>query len=180
MELPAFSTFQTRTVLSQLPLTTIVPHGENATAVTPKVCPAKGIACTGLPLLAFQTQTVLSQLPLTTLVPHGENATEYTRSSCMASGLLHVCVRARAIVPQISSEWKGERPRNTINCLEIDNSANGVVGAGLPFEIDRPSVRRSPALCVPHAHRLVGAPSHHSPVLKKGVAWKIMLDLAYR
>ena len=64
---------QSRAVLSKDPVRTREPSGENATAVTEAVCPARVV--TALALSASQSRAVLSPEPVRTLLPSGANAT---------------------------------------------------------------------------------------------------------
>ena len=61
--------------LSSLPVTTVLPSGLNATAVTASV---RNGGPMGLPVAASQSRAVLSSLPVTTALPSGLNATALT------------------------------------------------------------------------------------------------------
>ena len=72
--------FHNRTVLSPLPLASMVPSGEKQTLVTESVCPMRVFKC--CPVAGFHNRSVLSPLPLASMVPSGEKQTLVTDSVC--------------------------------------------------------------------------------------------------
>src|SRR5262249_30790408 len=72
------ATFQSLSVLSQLPESTSRPSGEKATELTQPECPAK--VRSNAPLAASHSLRVLSQLPDSTCRSSGEKATDVITS----------------------------------------------------------------------------------------------------
>jgi hypothetical protein len=71
MALPVAAS-HSRAVLSTEPVRTRLLSGENATAQTAPVCPAR--VATTFPMAASHSRAVLSTEPVRTRVPSGENA----------------------------------------------------------------------------------------------------------
>jgi hypothetical protein len=67
-------TFQSLTVLSELPEAKYLPSGENVTKLTYKLCPRSVV--TSFCDSTLQSLTVLSELPEAKYFPSDENATE--------------------------------------------------------------------------------------------------------
>jgi len=83
--------FQILAVQSALPVSTLVPSGENATERTPSVYPMGWVNTLSRPL-GPQSNAVLSKVPVTTLSPSGENAIDKTGLLSWARVLIQVPV----------------------------------------------------------------------------------------
>ena len=89
-----------------------MPSGENATALTESVCPAR--VATALPVAASHSRAVLSSEPVRTRVPSGENATAQTESVCparVATALPVAASHSRAVLSRSRSGRACRRAR---------------------------------------------------------------------
>ena len=79
-KVPAEPTDQTLTVLSQLPVASLLPSLFHATDVTTFECPLNvdWHLPVDVPVDVSQSLTILSKLPLANFVPYGPHATEVT------------------------------------------------------------------------------------------------------
>ena len=97
--MPASVMAQSRAVLSWLLVSTILPSGLNAAAVTAPVC-SNGSRI-GWPVAAFQSRAVLSWLLVSTILPSGLNATAVTAPVCSNGRPMGVAVetfQSRAVL----------------------------------------------------------------------------------